>query len=94
LLHSLNNQEKQSNSVLGKRTFEQVSGNISVVDIQQDKQAKVSLISQVNEARPHNLNTESIADSVPETKVMENSKNINPVPFPRRRSNKNMTYEQ
>jgi hypothetical protein len=40
------------------------------------------------------MNTESIADSVPETKVMENSKNLNPVPFPRRRSNKNMTYEQ
>ena len=40
------------------------------------------------------MNTESIADSVPETKVMENSKSLNPVPFPRRRSNKNMTYEQ
>lgn len=52
------------------------------------------MISQVNQARPHNMNTESIADSLPETKVMENSKNINPVPFPRRRSNKNMTYEQ
>ena len=52
-----------------------------------------SLIAQVNEARPHTMNTESITDEVPEIKVQESIKNTNPISFPRRRSNKNMSYE-
>jgi hypothetical protein len=31
---------------------------------------------------------------IPETKVTEHLKNSNPITFPRRRSNKNMSYEQ
>lgn len=53
------------------------------------------MISQVNQARPQDeSNSDSIIESVPDTKVNESLKAGTTVPFPRRRSNKNLTYEQ